>query len=197
MINLILFGPPGSGKGTQAQRLVEKYDIAHWSTGDMFRFELSNHTELGQLAKSYMDKGQLVPDEVTISMLKKRMESGKATNGFILDGFPRNIVQAQALDALLEEKNLKITALLSLEVDEEELINRLLNRGKVSGRADDINEEIIRRRLQVYKEETTPVYNYYAEKQLAVQVNGMGTIDEIFEELCLLIDDRYTTQFVY
>lgn len=197
MINLILFGPPGSGKGTQAQQLVEKYGIAHWSTGDMFRFELSNRTELGQLAKSYMDKGQLVPDEVTISMLKKRMESGNAANGFILDGFPRNIAQAQALDALLEEKNLKITALLSLEVDEEELINRLLNRGKVSGRADDVNEEIIRRRLQVYKEETTPVYNYYADKQLAVQVNGMGTIDEIFEELCLLIDDRYTTQFVY
>ena len=197
MINLILFGPPGSGKGTQAQRLVDKYGIAHWSTGDMFRFELNNHTELGQLAKSYMDKGQLVPDEVTISMLKKRMESGNATNGFILDGFPRNIVQARALDKLLEEKNLKITALLSLEVDEEELINRLLNRGKVSGRADDVNEEIIRRRLEVYKEETTPVYNYYAEKQMAVQVNGMGTIDEIFEELCLLIDDRYTTQFVY
>lgn len=197
MINLILFGPPGSGKGTQAQRLVDKYGIAHWSTGDMFRFELNNHTELGQLAKSYMDKGQLVPDEVTISMLKKRMESGNANNGFILDGFPRNIVQARALDKLLEEKNLKITALLSLEVDEEELINRLLNRGKVSGRADDVNEEIIRRRLEVYKEETTPVYNYYAEKQMAVQVNGMGTIDEIFEELCLLIDDRYTTQFVY
>lgn len=197
MINLILFGPPGSGKGTQAQRLVEKYNIAHWSTGDMFRYELSNQTELGQLAKSFMDKGQLVPDHVTIAMLKKRMEQAGNVNGFILDGFPRTIAQAQALDSLLEEKNLSITALLSLEVDENELINRLLNRGKTSGRADDINEEIVRKRLAVYKEETTPVYQYYESKNQAVQVNGMGTIEEIFEELCLLIDDRYTTQFVY
>ena len=197
MINLILFGPPGSGKGTQAQRLVEKYNIAHWSTGDMFRYELSNQTELGKLARSFMDQGQLVPDHVTIAMLKQRMEQAGSINGFILDGFPRTIAQAGALDELLEEKNLTITALLSLEVDEEELINRLLNRGKTSGRTDDINEEIVRKRLAVYKEETTPVYNYYESKNQAVQVNGMGTIDEIFEELCLLIDDRYTTQFVY
>jgi adenylate kinase len=197
MINLILFGPPGSGKGTQAQKLVEKYGIAHLSTGDMFRYELGNNTDLGQLAKSYMDKGQLVPDSVTISMLKQRMESDLVKNGFILDGFPRTIAQAEALDMLLNEKNIKITAMLSLVVDEEELINRLLNRGKSSGRADDVNEAIIRKRLQVYKDETTPVYSYYDSQQLAVQVNGMGTIDEIFDELCLLIDDRYTTSFVY
>jgi adenylate kinase len=197
MINLILFGPPGSGKGTQAQKLVEKYGIAHLSTGDMFRYELGNNTDLGQLAKSYMDKGQLVPDSVTIAMLKQRMESDQVKNGFILDGFPRTIAQAEALDGLLNEKNIKITTMLSLVVDEEELINRLLNRGKSSGRADDVNEAIIRKRLQVYKDETTPVYTYYDSQELAVQVNGMGTIDEIFDELCLLIDDRYTTSFVY
>lgn len=197
MINLILFGPPGSGKGTQAQKLVEKYGIAHLSTGDMFRYELGNSTELGLLAKSYMDKGQLVPDSVTIAMLKQRMESDKVIKGFILDGFPRTIAQAEALDTLLNEKNIKLTAMLSLVVDEDELINRLLNRGKSSGRADDINESIIRKRLQVYRDETTPVYSYYDAQKLAVQVNGMGTIDEIFDELCLLIDDRYTTSFVY
>jgi len=197
MINLVLFGPPGSGKGTQAQKLVEKYGIAHLSTGDMFRYELGNNTELGLLAKSYMDKGQLVPDSVTIAMLRQRMESDVVKNGFILDGFPRTIAQAEALDELLHGKNIKITAMLSLVVDEEELINRLLNRGKSSGRADDVNESIIRKRLHVYKEETTPVYTYYDKQKLAVQVNGMGTIDEIFDELCLLIDDRYTTSFVY
>ncbi|MBP6795564.1 MAG: adenylate kinase [Saprospiraceae bacterium] len=197
MINLILFGPPGSGKGTQAQKLVEKYGIAHLSTGDMFRYELGNNTELGQLAKSYMDKGQLVPDSVTIAMLKQRMESDKVKNGFILDGFPRTIAQAEALDVLLNEKNIKLTAMISLVVDEEELINRLLNRGKSSGRADDVNESIIRKRLQVYRDETTPVYDYYDAQKIAVQVNGMGSIDEIFDELCLLIDDRYTTSFVY
>ena len=197
MINLILFGPPGSGKGTQAQKLIEKYTIAHLSTGDMFRYELGNKTELGLLAKSYMDKGQLVPDSVTISMLKQRMESDKVKNGFILDGFPRTIAQATALDELLAEKKIKITAMISLVVDDEELVQRLLNRGKSSGRADDTNETIIRNRLKVYKEETTPVYGYYDTQKLAVQVNGMGTVDEIFDELCLLIDDRYTTSFVY
>lgn len=197
MINLILFGPPGSGKGTQAQKLIEKYTIAHLSTGDMFRYELGNKTELGLLAKSYMDKGQLVPDSVTISMLKQRMESDKVKNGFILDGFPRTIAQATALDELLAEKKIKITAMISLVVDDEELVQRLLNRGKSSGRADDTNETIIRNRLKVYKEETTPVYGYYDTQKLSVQVNGMGTVDEIFDELCLLIDDRYTTSFVY
>jgi adenylate kinase len=197
MINLILFGPPGSGKGTQAQKLVEKYGIAHYSTGDMFRYELSNNTELGQLARSFMDKGQLVPDSVTIAMLRQRMESSNSQNGFILDGFPRNITQSKALDELLDSKGLKITALISLVVDEEELVVRLLNRGKSSGRADDVNESIIRNRLNVYKEETTPVYDYYDSKGLSIQVNGSGTKDEIFEELCLIIDDKYTTKIVY
>ncbi|MEP7269155.1 MAG: adenylate kinase [Saprospiraceae bacterium] len=197
MINLILFGPPGSGKGTQAQKLVDKYGIAHLSTGDMFRYELRNNTELGQLARSYMDKGQLVPDSVTVSMLRERMESDAVKNGFVLDGFPRTIAQAEALDELLAEESIKITAMLALEVDEEELVKRLLLRGKSSGRKDDTNEEIIRNRFQVYREETTPVYDYYDAQKLAMQVSGMGTIEEIFDELCLLIDDRYTTAFVY
>ena len=144
-----------------------------------------------------MDKGQLVPDSVTISMLKKRMEGDAVEKGFILDGFPRTIAQSEALDQLLEEKGYKITALISLVVDEEELVSRLLNRGKTSGRADDTNESIIRNRLKVYKDETTPVYDYYDQQGLALQVPGVGTIDEIFDELCLLIDDRYTTSFVY
>lgn len=197
MINLILFGPPGSGKGTQALKLVEKYGIRHFSTGDMFRFELSNNTELGRLARSYMDKGQLVPDSVTIAMLKQRMESGDNQVGFILDGFPRTIAQAEALDELLQSKAIKIIALLSLVVEDEELVRRLLRRGVSSGRADDVNEAVVRNRMKVYKDETTPVYEYYDTKGMAVQINGMGTVDEIFEELCLLIDDRYTTKFVY
>jgi adenylate kinase len=197
MINLILFGPPGSGKGTQAHKLVEKYGIAHYSTGDMFRYELSNNTALGQLARSYMDKGQLVPDSVTIAMLKQRMENGNNQIGFILDGFPRTIAQAEALDDLLQSKEIKMTALLSLVVEDEELVRRLLRRGVSSGRADDVNESVVRNRMKVYKDETTPVYEYYDAKGIAVQVNGMGTVDEIFEELCLLIDDRYTTKFVY
>ncbi|MEO5583669.1 MAG: adenylate kinase [Saprospiraceae bacterium] len=197
MINLILFGPPGSGKGTQALKLVEKYGIAHFSTGDMFRFELSNNTELGSLARSYMDKGQLVPDSVTIAMLKQRVESVNNPVGFILDGFPRTIAQAEALDDLLLSKDIKITALLSLVVEDEELVRRLLRRGVSSGRADDVNEVVVRNRMRVYKDETTPVYEYYDTKRMAVQINGMGTVDEIFEELCLIIDDRYTTKFVY
>ncbi|MBK6391755.1 MAG: adenylate kinase [Saprospiraceae bacterium] len=197
MINLILFGPPGSGKGTQAMKLVDQYDITHLSTGDMFRYELGNKTELGQLAKSYMDKGQLVPDSVTIAMLKQRMDSGIVKNGFILDGFPRTIAQAEALDELLNEKNIKLTSLLSLVVDDDELVHRLLERGKTSGRTDDLNESIIRNRMKVYRDETTPVYDYYDAKGLSIQVNGMGTVDEIFEELCLVIDDRFTTKFVY
>jgi adenylate kinase len=197
MINLILFGPPGSGKGTQAQKLVEKYSIVHLSTGDMFRYELGHQTELGRLAKSYMDRGELVPDSVTIEMLKIRMEGNAIQNGFILDGFPRTINQAKALDELLKEKGLAITAMISLVVEEPELIQRLLNRGKSSGRSDDTNESIIKNRIAVYKEETTPVYEYYLQQNLAVQVAGMGTVDEIFDELCLLIDDRFTPPFVY
>ena len=144
-----------------------------------------------------MDKGQLVPDSVTIAMLKQRMDSGINQHGFILDGFPRTIAQAQALDELLASKDIQITTLISLVVDDEELVGRLLRRGKSSGRADDVNETVVRNRMKVYKEETTPVYDYYNGKGLAIQVKGTGTVDEIFEELCLLIDDKYTTKIVY
>jgi adenylate kinase len=183
MLNLILFGPPGSGKGTQASKLVEKYKLLHISTGDMFRYELSNNTELGQLARSYMDKGLLVPDEVTIAMLAKRIEHSQDVKGYIFDGFPRTIPQAEALDALLKSKNQAIAGLIELVVDEDEIVKRLLLRGQSSGRSDDTNEDIIRNRFNVYRKETTPVYDYYNQFGKSQKVHGMGTIDDIFEVL--------------
>ncbi len=188
MLNLILFGPPGSGKGTQAEKLIAKYNLFHISTGDMFRYELSNNTELGQLARSYMDKGQLVPDSVTISMLKKRVEDNPDVKGFIFDGFPRTKPQAEALDAFLSEKGESITGLVELAVDEDEIVKRVLLRGKSSGRADDNDESIIRKRITVYRSETTPVADYYAQFGKSRKIQGVGTIDDIFNNLCNTID---------
>ncbi|MDZ7879214.1 MAG: adenylate kinase [Saprospiraceae bacterium] len=188
MLNLILFGPPGSGKGTQAESLIKKYNLFHISTGDMFRFELSNNTELGELARSYMDKGQLVPDSVTISMLQKRVEDNPHVKGFIFDGFPRTITQAEALDAFLAGRGEFISGLVELVVDEDEVTKRLLLRGESSGRADDKDEEIIRRRFQVYRAETSPVAQHYKKKKRAHKVKGVGTIDDIFKQLCAKID---------
>lgn len=188
MLNLILFGPPGSGKGTQAERLISKYQLFHISTGDMFRYELSNNTELGQLARSYMDKGQLVPDSVTIAMLKKRVEDNPHVRGFIFDGFPRTTPQAEALDELLSEKGESISGLIELSVDEDEIVKRILLRGKSSGRADDNDESIIRKRIQVYRSETTPVAEYYARYGKSYKIKGVGTIDDIFKSLCHTID---------
>jgi adenylate kinase len=188
MLNLILFGPPGSGKGTQAESLIKKYNLFHISTGDMFRFELSNNTELGKLARSYMDKGQLVPDSVTISMLQKRVEDNPHVKGFIFDGFPRTIPQAEALDSFLAGRGQSITGLVELVVDEDEVTKRLLLRGESSGRADDKDEEIIRRRFQVYRAETSPVAEHYGKKKRAHKVKGVGTIDDIFKQLCATID---------
>jgi adenylate kinase len=188
MLNLILFGPPGSGKGTQAEKLIKKYNLFHISTGDMFRYELSNNTELGQLARSYMEKGQLVPDSVTISMLKKRVDDNPHVKGFIFDGFPRTTPQAEALDALLAEKGQSITGLVELSVDEDEIVKRVLLRGKTSGRADDNDEEIIRRRIQVYRNETTPVAEFYGQFGKAHKIEGVGSIDDIFTNLCQTID---------
>ena len=188
MLNLILFGPPGSGKGTQAAKLIDKYNLFHISTGDMFRYELSNNTELGQLARSYMDKGQLVPDSVTISMLQKRVEDNPEVKGFIFDGFPRTIAQAEALDAFLATKNTAVTALIELVVNEDEIVARILKRGASSGRADDNDESIIRNRFTVYRNETTPVGTYYEGFGKAHKVEGVGTIDEIFDKLCATID---------
>ena len=188
MLNLILFGPPGSGKGTQAAKLIDKYNLFHISTGDMFRFELSNNTELGQLARSYMEKGQLVPDSVTISMLQKRVEDNPDVEGFIFDGFPRTTTQAQALDAFLAERGESITGLIELAVNEDEIVKRILLRGVSSGRADDNDENIIRNRFIVYRNETTPVGEHYTALGKAQKIEGVGTIDDIFGKLCTTID---------
>ncbi len=189
MINLILFGPPGSGKGTQASKLVEQYNLMHISTGDLFRYEMGNDTPLGKEAKSYISKGELVPDSVTIGMLKNKVNANPDVPGFIFDGFPRTVNQAEALDEFLGSKNEKVTALISLGVKDEELISRLLERGKTSGRADDSDESIIKNRLEVYKSETTPVFDYYNEKMMARKVDGHGTIAQIFTRLCHVIDE--------
>ncbi|MCZ2337036.1 MAG: adenylate kinase, partial [Chitinophagales bacterium] len=178
MLNLILFGPPGSGKGTQAENLINKYGILHISTGDLFRYEMGNNTPLGQKAKEYMAKGELVPDEVTIGMLKNKVEANPGVNGIIFDGFPRTIAQAEALDAYLAEKGTEVTALLALEVPEEELIRRLLMRGTTSGRADDQNEEIICNRINVYNTETAPVFDYYESAGKTKRIQGVGTVEE-------------------
>lgn len=188
MINLILFGPPGSGKGTQAAKLVEHYNLYHISTGDMFRSELKGETELGLLAKSYIDKGELVPDEVTISMLEKRVEANPDVKGFIFDGFPRTVAQAEALDKFLAGRGTAITALTELDVPEDELIVRLQNRAKDSGRADDADVNVIKNRIQVYRDNTLPVAGYYSTKDKAHKIEGVGSIDEVFGRLTAAID---------
>ncbi len=188
MLHLILFGPPGSGKGTQAEKLVEKYRLAHISTGDLFRAETGQKTELGLKALEYMSKGQLVPDEITIGMLRNKVNSMPDAAGVIYDGFPRTAAQAVALDDLLCEKNEEIGLLLALEVPEEEIVGRLLNRGLTSGRSDDQDEHIIRKRYQVYLEETAVVYNHYAALGKSIKVNGLGSIEDIFQRLSGHID---------
>lgn len=188
MLNIILFGPPGSGKGTQAAKLVEKYGLLHISTGDLFRYEIGNNTPLGIKAKEYMSKGQLVPDEVTIGMLNNKVEANPDVKGYIFDGFPRTIAQADALDQLLNSKNQTISGLIALHVDDNEIVTRILNRGKTSGRADDNSEETIRARISVYNEQTQPVYDFYAKVDKSQELPGLGSIDEIFERLCISID---------
>jgi len=187
-INLILFGPPGSGKGTQAKILEEKYGLLQISTGDLFRYELGNNTPLGQEARTYMDKGQLVPDAVTVAMLKNKLEMHPDVRGYILDGFPRTIAQSEALDELLQERGESVSQLIALVVDEDEIVKRLLERGKTSGRTDDANEEVIRNRIAVYKKETSPVYNYYDKQSLSIEISGLGDIDDIHKRLSDLID---------
>jgi len=188
MIQFILFGPPGSGKGTQAAKLAEKYDLYHISTGDLFRSETANKTALGLKALEFMSQGQLVPDEITIGMLKNKMAALQQVSGFIYDGFPRTSPQADALDCLLQESNQSIDLLLSLQVPEDEIVKRILNRGKTSGRSDDNDETIIRKRIQVYLDETSIVFEHYARMGKSKHIDGMGTIDEIFERLCAELD---------
>jgi len=190
MINLVLFGPPGAGKGTQAERLVERYNLVHLSTGDIFRRNIKGGTELGTLAKKYMDQGNLVPDEVTIKMLQSEADTHPDANGFIFDGFPRTRTQAKSLDDFLEGKNQSITLMLSLKVEDEELKKRLMKRAETSGRADDANPEIIANRIQVYKRDTAPVADYYNAQDKLVEINGVGSIDEISQRLYDAIDNN-------
>lgn len=190
MFNIILFGPPGSGKGTQSERLIAKYGLKHLSTGDILRIEISKKTPLGLEAKCIMDRGQLVPDEVVVGMISSALELNTEANGFLFDGFPRTIAQSEALDKLLCLKNTEIGVVLALEVSEEELIHRLLNRGLTSGRIDDDNEPVIRARIVEYKHKTTEVANYYSQFNKVVHINGEGTVDQIFISLCSEIDKR-------
>ncbi len=191
MINIILFGPPGSGKGTQAAILVDKYKLEHISTGDLFRYNLKNNTPLGEEVRTYMDNGELVPDEVTIKMLEQRVLESPEAAGFIFDGFPRTIAQADALMAFMEKQNSAIHALIKLEVSRQAVIDRLLERGKLSGRSDDQNEETISNRIDVYLEETAPVFKYYEDLDRSYSVNGLGTIEEISNRLKSVIEHLY------
>ena len=188
MINIVLFGKPGAGKGTQADFLKHKYNLVHLSTGDIFRFNMKNDTELGKLAKSYIDNGDLVPDEVTINMLQDEVEKNPQAKGFLFDGFPRTIAQAEALDKFLEGKNQEITATVALEANDEILVQRLLERGKTSGRPDDQDEEKIRNRYQEYNEKTAPLMDYYKAQNKFYAVDGIGSIEEVTERLSLVLD---------
>lgn len=188
MLNLILFGPPGSGKGTQAERLETTYNLVHISTGELFRSEMEAGTELGLKANAFMSRGELVPDEVTIGMLRNKMIAHQEAEGFIFDGFPRTAPQAEALDQLLGMMDQQIDALIMLDVPEEEIVKRILLRGQESNRPDDNDPDVIRNRFQVYQSKTAPIYSYYEQKGKAHKVNGIGTIDDIFHELCHLID---------
>lgn len=188
MLNLILFGPPGSGKGTQATKLADKFGLIHISTGDLFRYEIGNNTPLGIEAKRYMDQGQLCPDTVTIGMLRAKVERHPEAGGFIFDGFPRTVAQAQALDRLLKGMDEQVNLLIALDVAEDEITSRLLERGKTSGRADDQNEEVIRKRFSVYQAETAPVFDHYSGLNKARRVDGIGGIEEIFSRLTAEIE---------
>ncbi|WP_412984014.1 adenylate kinase [Pontimicrobium sp. IMCC45349] len=188
MTNLVLFGPPGAGKGTQAEFLKQKYNLVHISTGDVFRYNIKNETALGTLAKSYMDKGELVPDQVTIDMLNAEVEKNAGCNGFIFDGFPRTNAQAEALDKLMDSKDSQINAMIALEVDDEVLVGRLLERGKTSGRADDADESIIRNRITEYYSKTAILKDYYSAQDKYYGVDGVGSIEEITVRLSAVID---------
>ncbi|GAB3025849.1 adenylate kinase [Niabella terrae] len=188
MFNVVLFGPPGSGKGTQAVKLVQKYQLVHLSTGDLLRSEIANKTPLGLEAKKIMDSGQLVPDEVVIGIIDNCLEKNNGANGFLFDGFPRTINQAKALDKLLELKKTGIDLVLALQVNENELVRRLLERGKTSGRSDDTSEEVIRNRFYVYNNDTEPVAQHYKHQGKYRAIAGEGSIDDIFNALGTEID---------
>ena len=185
---VILVGAPGAGKGTQAKLLQEALTLPQVSTGDLFRYNLKNETELGQLARTYMDRGELVPDEVTVAMVKDRLSNSDCANGAILDGFPRTSAQAKALDGLLAEIDSRINVVPHIYVDQEVLVDRLLKRAEIEGRADD-NEETIRTRMRVYEEQTRPLLEYYGQKGLVVEVNGQQSVEEVNKDLILVIEE--------
>ena len=187
MLNIVIFGAPGSGKGTQSERIVEKYGINHISTGDVLRAEIKNGTELGKTAKGYIDQGQLIPDELMIDILASVFDSFKDSKGVIFDGFPRTIAQAEALKKMLAERGQDVSVMLDLEVPEDELMVRLIKRGKDSGRADD-NEETIKKRLHVYHSQTSPLIDWYKNEKKYQHINGLGTMDSIFADICEAVD---------
>jgi adenylate kinase len=188
MFNIILFGPPGSGKGTQSERLISKYGLKHLSTGDLLRSEINAQTPLGLAAKSFMDKGQLVPDEVVIEMISSALDNNPQAKGFLFDGFPRTTAQAESLDKLLAQKNTEIALVLALRVSKHELVRRLLNRGLTSGRTDDTNEDVIGARIEEYERKTAAVADHYKKYGKVFHVNGEGSVDEIFDSLSKEID---------
>jgi adenylate kinase len=188
MLNIVLFGPPGAGKGTQSEKLIHQYHLVHLSTGDIFRANIKGGTELGNKAKQFMDQGQLVPDEITIGMLESEADKHPDAKGYIFDGFPRTPKQAEALDNFLNSKGTSISGMIALEVQEEELRTRLMIRGKDSGRPDDQDPAIIQKRIDVYKNETEPVRDFYMAQNKYTGINGIGSIDEIFDRLCGAID---------
>lgn len=188
MLNLVLFGPPGAGKGTQSQKLIEKHQLVHLSTGDLLRNEISKETTLGKEAKKLMDQGFLVPDEVVIRMISNSLDANKNANGFIFDGFPRTVAQAEALDQLLASKGSSISGMIALEVDDTELEARLLLRGKDSSRPDDANPEVIRKRIAEYKAKTAVVANFYKGQNKFTSIQGVGNIDEIFASIAQVVN---------
>ena len=187
MLNVVIFGAPGSGKGTQSELIISKYGLHHISTGDILRQEIKEQTELGTIAEEYIKTGQLVPDDIIIKMLAEVIDANPQTKGFIFDGFPRTIAQGEALDQLLREKNTSIIAVLNLAVDEEELLNRLIKRGKESGRADD-NPVVIQNRLEVYRNQTEPLKEYYKKKGKLLTVKGNNSIEDVFEKIVEMLD---------
>lgn len=190
MLNIVLFGPPGAGKGTQSEKLIAKYSLVHLSTGDILRAEITAGTALGLEAKTLMDQGILVPDEVVIGMISNKLNANKNANGFIFDGFPRTVAQATALDNLLASKNSAISMMISLVVADEELKSRLLLRGKDSGRADDANPVIIEKRIEEYNNKTAAVASFYETQNKLKSINGIGSISDIFTQICLTIDSN-------
>lgn len=188
MKNVVIFGAPGSGKGTQSENIIAKYNFKHFSTGDILRKQIAEGTELGKIAKSFIDEGKLVTDELIINMLDKELESAKGANGVIFDGFPRTYAQAEALKVMLNKRGTDVAVMLNIQVDEPELVKRLLERGKVSGRSDD-NMETITKRIKTYDEQTTPVIDFYKKEGTCVDIKGVGTVDAIFASISSAIDN--------